>query len=117
MYAKENNWDDCLILNSNNNIIQSSNSNLFIVKDDTIITPSILDACVNGTMRSFIIQNFEVQERSITKQELLVADELFITNSIQGVRWVEKLMEKKYQSHNIARLVFDKLNLETYLQS
>ena len=117
IYAKENNWDDCLIINSNNNIIQSSNSNLFIVSDNIIITPSKLDACVNGTMRSFIVQNFKVQERSITEQELLEADELFLTNAIQGVRWVEKLMEKKYQSHNIARLVFDKLNLETYLQS
>ena len=68
-------------------------------------------------MRGFIIQNFEVQERSVTVNELLVADELFLTNAIQGVRWVEKLMEKKYQSHNIAKLVFDKLNLETHLQS
>ena len=117
MYAKENNLDDCLIINSNNNIIQSSNSNLFIVKDDSIITPSILDACVLGTMRGFIVQNFEVQEKSITEQELLVADELFLTNAIQGVRWVEKLMGKKYQSHKIAKLVFDKLNLETHLQS
>ena len=75
IYAKENNWDDCLIVNSNNNIIQSSNSNLFIVSDNIIITPPKLDACVNGTMRSFIIQNFKVQERSITEQELLEADE------------------------------------------
>ncbi len=116
MYAKENNWDDCFIVNSDNNIIESSNSNLFVVKDDSIITPPILDACVDGTMRSFIIQNFDVQERSITEDELLDVDELFLTNAIQGVRWVEKFKEKKYQSHNIARLVFDKLNSETYLQ-
>ena len=117
IYAKENDLDDCLIVNSNNNIIQSSNSNLFIVKDESIITPPLLDACVNGTMRSFIIQNFEVQEKSITEHELLVADELFLTNAIKGVRWVEKFIEKKYQSNKIAKLVFDKLNLETYLQS
>ena len=117
MYARENDLDDCLIVNSNNNIIQSSNSNLFIVKNESIITPPILDACVNGTMRSFIIQNFKVQERSFKEHELLVADELFLTNAIKGVRWVEKFIEKKYQSNKIAKLVFDKLNLETYLQS
>lgn len=116
MYAKENNWYDCLIVNSDNNIIESSNSNLFVVKDDSIITPPILDACVYGTMRNFIIRNFDVQERSITEDELLDVDELFLTNAIQGVRWVEKFKEKKYQSHKIARLVFDKLNSETYLQ-
>ena len=75
---------------SDNNIIQSSNSNLFIVSDNRLITPSILDACVSGTMRSFILQNFEVKERSITEHELLDADELF-NNAIQGVRWVENL--------------------------
>ena len=68
---KENDLDDCLIVNSNNNIIQSSNSNLFFVKDESIITPPILDACVNGTMRSFIIQNFNVKERSFTEHDLL----------------------------------------------
>ena len=117
MYAKENNLDDCLLVNSDNNVIQSTNSNLFIVSDNCLITPPILDACVSGTMRSFILQNFEVLERSITEHELLDADELFLTNAIQGVRWVEKFIEKKYQSNNIAKLVFDKLNLETYLQS
>ena len=117
MYAKENNLDDCLLVNSDNNVIQSTNSNLFIVSDNRLITPPILDACVSGTMRSFILQNFEVKERSITEHELLDADELFLTNAIQGVRWVEKFIEKKYQSNNIAKLVFDKLNLETYLQS
>ena len=116
MYAKENNLDDCLIVNSDNNIIQSTNSNLFIVRDNCIITPPILDACVSGTMRSFIIQNFEVQERSITEHEILVADELFLTNAIKGVRWVGKFLEKKYQSNKIAKLVFDKLISETYLQ-
>ena len=55
-------------------------------------------------MRSFIIQNFEVQERSITEHEILVADELFLTNAIQGVRWVGKFIEKKYQSNNIAKI-------------
>ena len=83
MYAKENDLDDCLIVNSNNNIIQSSNSNLFFVKDESIITPPILDACVNGTMRSFIIQNFNVKERSFTEHDLLDADELFLTNAIK----------------------------------
>ena len=108
--------DDCLIVNSDNNIIQSTNSNLFIVRDNCIITPPISDACVSGTMRSFIIQNFEVQERSITEHEILVTDELFLTNAIKGVRWVGKFLEKKYQSNKIAKLVFEKLISETYLQ-
>ena len=96
---------------------KSSNSNLFVVLDNQLYTPPLKDACVDGTMRSCIIQNFVVKERSITEHELLDVDELFLTNAIQGVRWVGKFMKKKYQSHNIAKLVFDKLNSKTYLQS
>ena len=110
IYAKENIWDDCLLLNSENNIIESSNSNLFIVKTNRIITPPITDGCVDGTMRSFIKSQFDVHEKSITKEDLFSADEVFLSNAIEGVKWIEKFEEKKYQSHKIARLVFNKLN-------
>jgi branched-chain amino acid aminotransferase len=108
--AKENNWDDCLLLNTENKIIESSNSNLFIVKGDRIITPPITDGCVDGTMRSFIKNQCDVEEESISKEDLFSADEVFLTNAIKGVRWVESFNEKKYQSHKVVRLVFDIIN-------
>jgi branched-chain amino acid aminotransferase len=110
IYAKENNWDDCLLLNTENNIIESSNSNLFIVKGDRIITPPIADGCVDGTMRSFIKNQFDVEEESISKEDLFSVDDVFLTNAIKGVRWAESFNEKKYQSHKVARLVFDIIN-------
>ena len=114
IYAKENTWDDCLLVNTEDNIIESTNSSLFVVKGDKIITPPIIDGCVDGTMRNFVKSQFGVEEKSVAKEDLFFADEVFLTNAIQGVRWIESFEEKKYQSHRIARLVFDKLN---YLQS
>ena len=108
--AKENSWDDCLLLNTEDNIIESSNSNLFIVKGDSIISPPLTDGCVDGTMRSFIKSQFDIQEKPVTKEDLFSADEVFLTNAIQGIRRIESFEEKKYQSHKIARLVFNKLN-------
>lgn len=110
IYAKENIWDDCLLLNSENNIIESSNSNLFLVKENIIFTPPLGDGCVDGTMRNYLQSQFNVVEKSITKKDLFVASEVFLTNSIKGVKWIERFEEKKYQSHKIARLVFNKLN-------
>jgi len=110
IYAKENVWDDCLLINSENNIIESSNSNLFIVKGEVIYTPFISDGCVNGTMRTYLKEKIDFVERSIIKEEILDADEVFLTNAIQGIRWVESFEKKKYQSHKFARLAFDKVN-------
>lgn len=110
IYAKENNWHDCLLINTDDEIIESSNSNLFIVKGHRIITPPITDGCLDGTMRSFVKKQFDVEEESISKEDLFTADEVFLTNAIKGVRWVKSFNEKKYQTHKVARLVFDKLN-------
>ena len=114
IFAKESSLDDCLLLNIEDNIIESSNSNLFIAKGDRIITSPLSGGCVDGTMRKFIKNQFDVLEKSITKEDLFSADEVFLSNAIEGVKCVESFEEKKYQSHKIARLVFDKLN---YLQS
>jgi len=110
IFAKESSLDDCLLLNIEDNIIESSNSNLFIAKGDRIITSPLSGGCVDGTMRKFIKNQFDVLEKSITKEDLFSADEVFLSNAIVGVKWVESFEEKKYQSHKFTRLVFDKLN-------
>ena len=110
IFAKESSWDDCLLLNIEDNIIESSNSNLFIAKGDMIITSPLSGGCVDGTMRNFIKNKFDVHEKSITKEDLFSADEVFLSNAIEGVKWVESFEEKKYQSYKVARLVFNKLN-------
>ena len=78
---KENNLDDCLLVNSKNNVIQSTNSNLFIVSDNRYNYSSDIGQLCKWNNESFILQNFEVKEKSITEHELLDADELFLTNA------------------------------------
>ena len=56
-------------------------------------------------MNKYILHNSE-----LLREETFAADEAFLTNAIQGVKWIESFEEKKYQSHKIARLIFDKLN-------
>ncbi|PFJ13336.1 4-amino-4-deoxychorismate lyase [Bacillus cereus] len=65
-------------------------SNLFFVKDNVLYTPSLETGILNGITRAFIIKvaeelNIEVKEDFFTKDELLSADEVFVTNSIQEV--------------------------------
>lgn len=65
-------------------------SNLFFVKGSVLYTPSLETGILNGITRAFIIQiaemlNIQVKEGFFTKDELLSADEVFVTNSVQEI--------------------------------
>ena len=56
VYAKENQYDNCLLLNTNKNIVEALNGNLFLVKDNVIKTPPLDDGCLKGIMRKQILE-------------------------------------------------------------
>lgn len=118
IYAKENFLDNCFILNTNKNVVEALNGNVFLVNGNTIKTPPISDGCVKGIMRKQILEllskdnGYEVIEESISTFELQKADELFITNVIVGVRPVTKYRKKTFDN-TVARKMIHKLNLET----
>ena len=112
--AKENNWDDAIILNSENQIAETSNSNIFIVKNNTIITPRIEDGALNGTMRQWIIDIAKKHqiiflENAISIQDIECANEVFITNAITGIRWVYQIENNLY-SNNTSKFLIKELN-------
>lgn len=106
--------DDCLLVNDNGNIIESINSNIFVVKNGTLYTSPISDGCVDGVMRKQILdiaaQNKILAfEQSLTVHTLTNGDEVFLTNAIKGVQWVGQFKNKFYTNQ---RSVFftEKLN-------
>jgi len=104
IYAKENNLQNCFLLNSNKNVVEALNGNLFLVKNNVIKSPPLSDGCLKGIMRKQIIDliektdTYEFKEESISPFELQKADELFITNVIRGIQSVTKYRKKIYES-------------------
>jgi branched-chain amino acid aminotransferase len=103
IYAKENSLNECLVLNSENNICDASKANIFLLLKEEIYTPALHQGCVSGTMRRFIIEelksnNIPVHQQNISEKTLLEAEEVFLTNAINGVRWVENFREKSYSN-------------------
>ena len=103
LYAQKEKWNDAIILNSYNRICESTIANIFLIKDEIIYTPGLSEGCVAGIMRNFLINNifssgFKLIEKQITIEELLNADEIFLTNSIYNMRWVQQVDDKKYTS-------------------
>lgn len=110
MDAKENGFDDYLITNTKGGVIESSNSNLLIISNGVIYTPDLEDGCMDGTMRKQIIDLAEdnkltVFKTSIMPSHLLAADEVFLTNAIQGVSWVGSYKSKQYANKQAQRFI------------
>lgn len=114
IYAREKKLHDVLLVNDSNGIIESTNSNVFIVCNGVLYTPGLTDGCIAGVMRMQIINlalhhKFKVYECSLTPQNLLIADEVFLTNSIRGLQWVVSYKQKRY-FNKITRELLGKLN-------
>ena len=92
--AKTQKWNDAIVLNTNGRICDTTIANIFIVKDGVVYTPSLQEGCVAGVMRRVVIQQvlksgIDLIEKEISISELLAADEVFLTNSIYNIRWVQ----------------------------
>jgi branched-chain amino acid aminotransferase len=103
LFATEKELNDVLIFNSNDNICESTIANVFIVENDIIKTPALTEGCVNGTMRKFLLKKMKnakmnVVETSIAVDDLKTASEVFLTNAIQGIRWVKEIKGKMYNN-------------------
>ncbi len=95
LWAKKNHLNDALLLNPYDKIADATIANVFIVQDGMIKTPSVTEGCVNGIMKNYLLhclreENIAVEETSITIDDVLNAQEIFLTNSIYGIKWVKQ---------------------------
>jgi branched-chain amino acid aminotransferase len=117
IYAEENDYANCLLLNEKKQVVEALNGNIFLVNGYKIKTPPLGDGCLNGILRKQIIAilgqmpDYILDESSVSPFELQKADEIFITNVIQGIRPVSKYRKKEY-SNNVAKELLAKLNVK-----
>lgn len=120
IYASENDYQNCLLINENKQIVEALNGNLFLVKGTVIKTPPLTDGCLNGVLRKQLISicdqlpEYTLEEASISPFELQKADELFITNVIMGIQSVTKYRKKEYENA-VAMNLLTKLNVKARL--
>ncbi|MFM9985528.1 MAG: aminotransferase class IV [Flavobacteriales bacterium] len=110
LFAREKGIDESLIQNTKFSIIESTSSNMFIVSNGVLYTPTLEDGCIAGTMRMNIINlaldnKIKVYECTLNPQNLLSADEMFLTNAVRGVEWVVAYRTKRYYNEMAKRIV------------
>ena len=85
LHARENNFDDCIILNAAGRVCETSIANIFIERMNKIITPPLSEGCVDGVMRRVFCEKNPVTEQPLSLKDLEAADEIFTTNAVRGV--------------------------------
>ncbi len=120
IFADENGYDNCLVLNDEKNVIEALQSNIFMKTGNVVSTPPVSDGCLNGIMRKQILEilkkmeGIEVKETSISPFDLQKADELFLTNVISGIQPITKYRKKEYPTE-FASDVLKRLNAKIRL--
>ena len=113
-YAKENNYNDVFLMNTNNKIIETTNSNIFILKKGIVFTPPLLDGCVDGSMRNLLMhitkQHYQISIKSINEEDINKCEELILSNAISGVRRVTNFNKVVFKERKFYEFLISSLN-------
>lgn len=99
--ARDAGWDDALLYHPEGALLESSNSNIFVLRDGVLRTPALDGGCLPGIMRRVFLEmlpavGYQVKEQILSHADLQAAEEVYLTNAIQGLRWVGGWKNKRY---------------------
>lgn len=89
--ALEDGYDEAIMLNSAGKVAEASTENIFIIKDGSITTPSMSSGILEGITRDSVIRIIEkdgghVSETDIDREDMYVADEVFMTGTAAEIK-------------------------------
>ena len=99
--AREAGFDDALFLNSIGNVCCATVGNLFVQSEGTLFTPPVADGVLPGIMRQCIMKiapdlGFQVAERSLSVDDVMACDRVFVTNSLRLACPISQIDEKDF---------------------
>jgi branched-subunit amino acid aminotransferase/4-amino-4-deoxychorismate lyase len=83
--ARGRQFDEALLFNDFAELVSACCANVFVVHDDRIATPSRSSGTRAGVIREWVIARRKVEERRLRREDVVNADEIFLTNSWLGV--------------------------------
>lgn len=104
-YATDRNFDDAIFLDSSDNILECSMSNIFFVKSNTIYTPKSSAPILNGIMKSNVERvcknlNINLVQCNIKISSIDEYEGVFVTNSLMGIMPVTNICKVFYEKDN-----------------
>jgi branched-subunit amino acid aminotransferase/4-amino-4-deoxychorismate lyase len=83
--AHKHRFDEALLFNDFAELVSACCANVFVVRDDRISTPPRSSGARQGVIREWVIARRKVEERRLRREDVVNADEIFLTNSWLGV--------------------------------
>ena len=104
-----------ILLDASNNVIEGTRSNLFMVRDGALLTPDLRQCGVAGVQRERVMEwaaahKLACRVEQFGMAELLLADEIFLVNSIIGLWPVRELQGRNWNHHPISFQLQEWLN-------
>ena len=101
--AKRNGFDEAILLDHDGNVSEAPGENIFIVREGRIITPPLSSSALEGITRDAVIKigkdlDIQVSENNITRSELLMSDEVFLTGTAAEITPIIEIDGKKIGS-------------------
>jgi len=98
--AKRNGVDEAILLDHNGNVSEAPGENIFIVRDGQLVTPSLASSALEGITRDAVIKiardlDIDVVERYVTRDELVMSEEIFLTGTAAEITPIISVDSKK----------------------
>ncbi len=120
VFAKENDVDQVFLLNSDQEIIETQHSNLIVIKGKKAIVPTPDQGALDGVVRKQMLKlleedGYEIIDDKLRAYEINIADQVFVTNSISGIQYVNQFRKKIFTGEGVQywQEKLEKLALET----
>lgn len=98
--ARAAGFDEALFVNRKNELVEGSRTNIFLVKDNVLLTPPIASGCLPGVTRQVVLARarklkLRCVAKTLNAQDLSETDEAFVTNALLGIMPLTRLGSKQ----------------------
>ena len=107
--AKQRGFDEAILLDQSGNVSEAPGENIFLVKNNELITPPLTSSALNGITRKSIItiakdMGFKTKVRKVSKKELKLADEIFLSGTAAEITPVIQIDKKRIKASKVGNI-------------
>ena len=115
--AKQRGFDEAILLDQSGNVSEAPGENLFLVKNNRLVTPPLSSSALDGITRKSIItlandMKLKIKVREVSKKELKLSDEIFLSGTAAEITPIVRIDKKKIGDGKVGNIT--KLFMTTY---
>jgi len=113
--CKRNGYDEAILLDLHANVSEAPGENIFMVKNDVLITPPLESSALEGITRDTIMKlaedfGYQVKEKEISRSQIYLADEVFLTGTAAEITPIVSIDGKKIGSGKAGKVTKHMMN-------